>query len=156
MPVQLDYPPGRLQLFSRHGIAKRPELTPVISAGGDAVVDQTTGDVYANVTAFLTDNHVSPHYVLRYIDGPFKGKTLPHARLMENAVLENSAQPKRTYTPGRVQVHSRSGYPRTPPIFAQISETGQFIHEGSGTVFRSKRHFLLGNSVPPNYVRHVL
>jgi hypothetical protein len=60
MPVQLDYPPGRLQLFSRHGIAKRPELTPVISAGGDAVVDQATGDVYANVTAFLTENHVSP------------------------------------------------------------------------------------------------
>ena len=152
MPVQHTYPPGRLQLFSRHGIAKRPELLPVISAGGDAVVNQTTGDVYANVTAFLAQNQVSPHYVLRYIEGPFKGKTLPNARLMENAVLENSDQPKRSYAHGRVQVHSRSGYPRTPPIFAFISETGKFIHEGSGTVYRSKRHFLLGNSVPPNYV----
>jgi hypothetical protein len=75
---------------------------------------------------------------------------------MENAVLGSSAQPKRTYTPGRVQVFFRSGNPRTPPIFAHISATGQLVHEGSGSVFWTKTDFFSSNSVSRDNVRRVL
>jgi hypothetical protein len=141
----------RLQLFSRHNVGKHPELVAVIDAAGQ-VVNQTTGEASASVSVFLADNRIPQHLVLRYIDGPFKGKTVPQARRIQNAVDCPPDDPACKYAPGRVQVHSRSGFACSPNVFAVISDTGHFIHEGSGTVYRSKRQFLLANGIPANYV----
>jgi hypothetical protein len=151
------YPPGRLQLFSRHNCLKHESLVVHIPAGSRSVVDDTSGETHATVAAFLAANHVAPHLTLRYIDGPHKGKTPLKARMAERALWEERhRKPSHgTYDPGRIQVFTRSGYPRSPNLFAVITECGDIVQEGgggAGIVFTSKRDFYKACSVPDNYL----
>ena len=78
--------PGHLQLFSRHKCLKHDDLVATVPSDGVGVLNDATGDFYQTAAEFMEGNCISPHYTLRYIDGPHKGKTLTQARLAGSTI----------------------------------------------------------------------
>ena len=173
MPTVFVHPAGRVQVFSRHGTLQMPDLVADIPASGVGVQDPATKTHFSSVSKFLLANNLPKHLTLRYIEGPLCGKTLSEARSVDESgnvtgasggsttsggQAGTSAARKRVlqaraYVPGRVQVHTRSGYPKEPAIYGTIPPDGSgIIDDCAGRIYDSPRAFCIAHSQPANYI----
>jgi hypothetical protein len=69
-----------LQVYNRSGYQYLPEAIAHIPNSGLGVVDTSTGKWHASQTSYFNAVNIPRSYALRYMDGPFRGRTLGNVR----------------------------------------------------------------------------